>query len=58
MDRLSCLLDDEGDGRVGYRSLLDLLVNHLGDWTKRLPEVNDDDTGTLRYEKNVHHLLL
>ncbi|CAM9921910.1 unnamed protein product [Ectocarpus sp. 4 AP-2014] len=39
VDRLSTLLDDQGDGRVSYRSLLDLLVRHLGDWHKRIPKV-------------------
>ncbi len=39
MDRLTTLLDEEGDGRVSYRSLLGMLVRHLGDWTKRAPEV-------------------
>lgn len=39
VDRLTTLLDEEGDGRVSYRSLLGMLVNHLGDWAKRLPEV-------------------
>lgn len=39
VDRISDLLDDEGDGRVNYRSLLKMLVNHMGDWTKRVPEV-------------------
>lgn len=39
VDRLATLLDEEGDGRVSYRSLLGMLVKHLGDWSKRLPEV-------------------
>ncbi|CAM9306993.1 unnamed protein product [Ectocarpus fasciculatus] len=39
VDRLSTLLDEQGDGRVSYRSLLDLLVRHLGDWPKRIPKV-------------------
>lgn len=39
MDRLSDLLDDEGDGRVNYRSFLKMVLNYMGDWTKRLPQV-------------------
>eukprot|EP00752_Nemacystus_decipiens_P018631 g16705.t1 len=39
VERLITLLDEEGDGRVSYRSLLGMLVRHLGDWVKRLPEV-------------------
>lgn len=39
VERLTTLLDEEGDGRVSYRSLLVMLVKHLGDWTIRLPEV-------------------
>lgn len=39
MERLSALLDEDGDGRVSYRSLLGMLAEHLGDWVKRLPEV-------------------
>lgn len=45
VDRLSILLDDEGDGRVSYRSLLKLVVKHLGDWAKRLPEVRKGHHG-------------
>lgn len=39
MERLTTLLDENGDGRVSYRSLLGMFTRHLGDWTKRLPEV-------------------
>lgn len=39
VERLTTLLGEEGDGRVSYRSLLGLLTRHLGNWTKRLPEV-------------------
>eukprot|EP00903_Cladosiphon_okamuranus_P019202 g17658.t2 len=39
VERLTTLLDEEGDGRVRYRSLLGMLIKHLGDWAKRLPEV-------------------
>lgn len=49
--RLSSLLDEEGDGRVSYRSLLDLLLKRLGNWTKRLPEVSKG-----RRCLTVHHL--
>lgn len=45
-ERLLTLLDENGSGRVRYRALLDLLMRHLGDWTKRIPEVKTNNLCT------------
>ncbi|CAM9628129.1 unnamed protein product, partial [Choristocarpus tenellus] len=42
MDRLLCLVDTEGNGRVSYRALVSFVVSHLGDWRKKLPEIASD----------------
>lgn len=46
MERLTTLLDEDGDGRVSYRSLLGMLMKHLGDWAKRLPQVGLQKAGS------------
>ncbi|CAM9599986.1 unnamed protein product [Scytosiphon promiscuus] len=48
VERLTTLLDEDGDGRVSYRSLLSMLTRHLGDWAKRLPQVAAELSGALQ----------